>query len=93
MAFGGDTRETASPVVSKDAMKALSTTPSRWFDTVFEVPVIRRMPRCRQAFPAQAQTAASRLRRRRLRLRAKCASNQRLGLMNEAIHSNEGAKL
>lgn len=53
-------REIASPAVSRVDMKTLSITPSRWFRTVFEVPVLRRIPRCREAFPDPAQPAPTR---------------------------------
>jgi hypothetical protein len=50
--------------IKRENMKALSITPSRWFNPVFEVPVIRRIPRCRQAFPVHAQPTPLRRRRR-----------------------------
>lgn len=65
-------------------MKTLSITPSRWFDPVFEVPVIRRIPQCRQAFPDQAQATSSRHRRRlRSPFVRQCANNQ--GLLNQLV--------
>ncbi len=51
-------------------MKALSVTPSRWFKTLFEVPVIRRIPRCCQEHTGDAQAnqnLIAHLRRRRHR--------------------------
>ncbi|ODU23926.1 MAG: hypothetical protein ABS95_02715 [Verrucomicrobia bacterium SCN 57-15] len=51
-------------------MKALSVTPSRWFKTLFEVPVIRRIPHCCHDHTSDAQAKQNliaHLRRRRRR--------------------------
>lgn len=57
-------------------MKTLCATPSRWFGPLFEVPVIRRIPRCRETFPFLAQSAPSRRRRPRLFSAARCGSRR-----------------
>ncbi len=52
----------------QEEMKALSITPSRWFNNWFEVPVIRRIPRCCQQYAGHSQANqnhAAHLRRRR----------------------------
>lgn len=47
-------------------MKTLGITPTRWFNSVFEVPVIRRIPRCRHGHAApMEQSLVSRRRYRR----------------------------
>lgn len=54
----------------KGEMKTLGITPTRWFDSGFEVPVLRRIPRCRQEAAGQTQAKQNlmaHLRRRRRR--------------------------
>ena len=72
------------PSYEQEEMKALSITPSRWFNNLFEVPVIRRIPRCCQEYAGHSQTNqnpnAHPRRRRRVRSfpAGRCAHKQDL---------------